>query len=111
MKCRKSFTECGVPYHHYVLVNADATEEEIIRAIKSVLLEYSVSDRHLKVKPILSLDNAAKYSTVYISEFDDLDSKKKMQLITEASVKNLNIRVFKTLSNDEIEIYKQRFKK
>ena len=105
------FKEAGVPYHHYILVSADATEDEIIREIKSVLLLYGKSEKSLKVKPILSLENAAKYSTVYVSEFDDLDSKKKMQLITEASVKNLNIRVFKTLNDEEISVYKQRFKK
>lgn len=105
------FKEAGVPYHHYILVSADATEEDIIREIKSVLLQYGKSEKSLKVKPILSLENAAKYSTVYISCFDDMDSQKKMALINETSIRNITVRTFKVLSNEEIEIYKQRFKK
>ena len=111
LKSRKSFTESGVGIYEYVLVSKDATEDDIIREIKSVLLQYGASNKHLKIKPVVDIQNVCKYGTVYISEFDNLNSKEKMALINETSVKNITIRVFKTLDDEEMNIYKSRFKK
>lgn len=106
LKSRKSFTEAGVGIYEYILIPKDATEEEAKQLIKSALLQYGSSNKHLKIKPVVDIESVCKYGTVYVSESMDA-----LKLVAEANMKNITIRIYKELSNDELEIWKQRFKK
>ena len=110
LESRKNFKEASGIYE-YVFIPADCTDEEAKRVVLSALLQYGKSNRNLRLKPITDVSKVCKYGTMYISCFDDMDSQKKMALINETSIRNITVRTFKVLSNEEIEIYKQRFKK
>ena len=110
LESRKNFKEASGIYE-YVFIPADCTDEEAKRVVLSALLQYGKGNKHLRLKPITDVSKVCKYGTMYISGFDDMDSQKKMALINEANYKNITIRTFRVLNDEEIKIFKSRFKK